>query len=78
MNLDNLIDEYVTILDRDPLDHSESTDVILLEFANNSVSQGFLNDWQMDLIVSGAEPTALLKELVQAAGFAPEPQLAGL
>ena len=32
--LDRLIDEYVTILDRDPLDHSESTDAILLEFAN--------------------------------------------
>ena len=31
---DKLIDEYVTILDRDPLDHSESTDAILLEFAN--------------------------------------------
>ena len=31
---DKLIDEYVTILDRDPLDHSESTDVILEEFAN--------------------------------------------
>jgi hypothetical protein len=32
----------------------------------------------MDLIRSGAEPTALLQELVQAAGFAPEPKLAGL
>ena len=31
---DKLIDEYVTILDRDPLDHSESTDVILEAFAN--------------------------------------------
>ena len=37
MNLDNLIDEYVTILDRDPLDHSESTDVILEEFANKVI-----------------------------------------
>ncbi len=37
MNLDNLIDEYVTILDRDPLDHSESTDVILQEFANKVI-----------------------------------------
>jgi len=35
--LDKLIDEYVTILDRDPLDHSESTDVILLEFANKVI-----------------------------------------
>lgn len=37
MNLDNLIDEYVTILDRDPLDHSESTDVILQAFANKVI-----------------------------------------
>jgi uncharacterized protein (TIGR00730 family) len=50
----------------------------LLQFAQNSVSQGFLNDWQMDLIRSGTEPTALLQDLVQAAGFSPEPQLAGL
>jgi hypothetical protein len=50
----------------------------LLAFTNHSVSQGFLNDWQMDLIRSGTEPSALLKELVQAAGFAPEPKLAGL
>jgi hypothetical protein len=41
--LDDLIDEYVTILDRDPLDHSESTDVILLEFANK-VIQATIND----------------------------------
>ena len=50
----------------------------LLQFAQNSVQQGFLNDWQMDLIRSGTEPTALLKELVQATGFSPEPKLAGL
>ena len=41
--LDKLIDEYVTILDRDPLDHSESTDVILQEFANK-VIQATIND----------------------------------
>jgi uncharacterized protein (TIGR00730 family) len=50
----------------------------LLEFAKNSVQAGFLSDWQMDLIRSGDEPTQLLKELVQAAGFSSEPQLAGL
>jgi uncharacterized protein (TIGR00730 family) len=50
----------------------------LLQFAHNSVTQGFLNDWQMDLIRSGTEPTTLLQELVQAAGFSPEPKLAGL
>ena len=37
--LDKLIDEYVTILDRDPLDHSESTDVILEEFANKVIQE---------------------------------------
>ena len=31
---DKLIDEYVTILDKDPLDQSKSTYVILEEFAN--------------------------------------------
>ena len=41
--LDKLIDEYTTILDRDPLDHSESTDVILLEFANKII-QATIND----------------------------------
>jgi uncharacterized protein (TIGR00730 family) len=50
----------------------------LLQFAQNSVNQGFLNDWQMDLIRSGTEPKALLEELVQAAGFSPQPKLAGL
>jgi len=35
--LDKLIDEYVTILDRDPIDHSESTDVILQEFADKVI-----------------------------------------
>jgi len=41
--LDKLIDEYVTILDRDPLDHSESTDVILEAFANK-VIQAYLKE----------------------------------
>ena len=46
--LDKLIDEYVTILDRDPLDHSESTDVILQEFANK-VIQAYLRETISDL-----------------------------
>ena len=41
--LDNLIDEYVTILDRDPLDHSESTDVILEAFANKVIKATISN-----------------------------------
>ena len=46
--LDNLIDEYATILDRDPMDHSESTDVILQEFANK-VIQAYLKETISDL-----------------------------
>ena len=41
--LDNLIDEYVTILDRDPLDQTKSTDKILQEFANK-VIQAYLKE----------------------------------
>lgn len=43
----------------------------LLRFAKHSTTQGFLSDWQLDLIRTGNEPEALLRELVQAAGFAP-------
>ena len=50
----------------------------LLEFAKNSVTAGFLSDWQMDLIRSGDDPVQLLKDLVQAAGFSPAPKLAEL
>ena len=50
----------------------------LLQFAQHSVKQGFLSDWQMALIRSGTEPTALLQELVQAAGFSPAPDLTSL
>ena len=37
--LDKLIEEYTAILDKDPLDHSESTDVILEAFANKVIEQ---------------------------------------
>lgn len=50
----------------------------MLQFVSNSVSQGFLSDWQMDLIRIGTQPEALLRELVQAAGFNPEPNLKAL
>jgi len=43
----------------------------LLQFAQHSVNQGFLSDWQLDLIRCSAQPEALLQELVQAAGFNP-------
>jgi uncharacterized protein (TIGR00730 family) len=48
----------------------------LLSFAKNSVDQGFLSDWQMDLIRTGDQAQPLLRDLVQAAGFTPQPQLA--
>jgi len=47
----------------------------LLSFTQSSVTAGFLSDWQMALIRSGTEPTALLRELVEAAGFAPDSKL---
>lgn len=50
----------------------------LLQFAQSSVQAGFLSDWQMDLIRSNEDPDSLLKELVQAAGFSPEPHWADL
>ena len=50
----------------------------LLKFASSSVAQGFLSDWQMDLIRVGSQPGALLSELVQAAGFSPVAKLDSL
>jgi uncharacterized protein (TIGR00730 family) len=50
----------------------------LLQFAQSSVAQGFLSDWQMDLIRSGTEPITLLQELIQEAGFSPQPKLTHL
>ena len=50
----------------------------LLSFAQSSVEQGFLSDWQMNLIRSDSDPASLLRELVQAAGFTPAPKLAEL
>lgn len=44
----------------------------LLAFLHTSVQNGFMSDWQMELIHVGAEPIALLKQLVQVAGMAPE------
>jgi hypothetical protein len=46
--LNSLIAEYTVILDKDPMDHSESTDVILQEFANK-VIQAYLKETISDL-----------------------------
>jgi uncharacterized protein (TIGR00730 family) len=50
----------------------------LLQFTANSVAQGFLSGWQLDLIRVDSDPKALLRELVQAAGFVPEAKLQAL
>jgi uncharacterized protein (TIGR00730 family) len=50
----------------------------LLQFANSSVTQGFLSDWQLNLIHVQREPETLLSELVQAAGFTPAAKLEAL
>lgn len=47
----------------------------LLEFLNSTVEQQFLGSWQMDLVRTSTDPHALLRDLVQAAGMSPAPQL---
>jgi len=37
----------------------------LLGFLGQSVREGFMNDWQMDLVQVGSEPDALLRSLVE-------------
>ena len=43
----------------------------LLDFMRESVANGFMSDWQMDLITVGQAPAPLLQALVQAAGTRP-------
>ncbi|MEY4712390.1 MAG: hypothetical protein RIS88_1840 [Pseudomonadota bacterium] len=43
----------------------------LLQFLHASVQQGFMSDWQMDLVEVGSDAPTLLKSLVQGAGLAP-------
>ena len=48
----------------------------LLGFLDSAVKQGFMSDWQIDLIRAGPEARALLQTLVEAAGMAfAKPQL---
>jgi uncharacterized protein (TIGR00730 family) len=44
----------------------------LLAFLNASVNNGFMSDWQMDLIAVASDPAQLLQKLVQTAGISPE------
>ena len=41
----------------------------LLQFLQQSVRHGFMNEAQMELLTVGSEPATLLPELVQAAGL---------
>ena len=42
----------------------------LLGFLQSAVNNGFMNDWQMDLIRTGSDAPLLMQVLVQAAGTA--------
>jgi len=43
----------------------------LMAFIGQVVAQGFMGDWQTELVTLGTEPEALLQSLVQKAGFSP-------
>jgi uncharacterized protein (TIGR00730 family) len=45
----------------------------LLQFLQQAVRNGFMNEAQMELLTVGADPAMLLPQLVQAAGFDPKP-----
>ncbi len=47
----------------------------LLAFLQTSLQQQFVGDWQMGLVRTGSDATALLPGLVQAAGMAPRSRL---
>jgi len=47
----------------------------LLTFLATSVQQGFMQDWQMQLVRTDTDPLRLLPELVQAAGLSSAPGL---
>jgi len=47
----------------------------LLAFLKTSVTQELLSDWQMNLVQIDGSPLTLLPDLVQKAGFTPEPHL---
>ena len=43
----------------------------MMAFMTQVVEDGFMGEWQMDLVRAGEEPAPLLRELVQSAGFNP-------
>ncbi len=50
----------------------------LLQFLQHSVNSQFMGDAQMSLIRTGSDPVALLKGLVEAAGFSPQARMDGI
>jgi len=50
----------------------------LLGFLHQSVAQGFMSDWQMEMLRVGDDTATLLRTLVQAAGLNTEPRLEGI
>ena len=47
----------------------------LMGFLRSAVAQGFMSDWQMDMLRVEADATALLPNLVQAAGLTTQARL---
>jgi uncharacterized protein (TIGR00730 family) len=47
----------------------------LMGFLASAVQQGFMSDWQMDMLTVADQPTRLLPDLVQAAGLSPKARL---
>jgi uncharacterized protein (TIGR00730 family) len=50
----------------------------LIEFMRNTVTEGFVSDWQMDMVRMEAEADSLCEHLIEAAGMNPKPRLAGM
>ena len=48
----------------------------LMAFIDHVVQKGFMTDWQTGLVSVGHEPEALLRRLVETAGFAPAAKVA--
>lgn len=47
----------------------------LMGFLASALQQGFMSDWQMDMLTVADQPTRLLPDLVQAAGLSPTARL---
>jgi uncharacterized protein (TIGR00730 family) len=50
----------------------------LIEFMQTTVAEGFVSDWQMDMVRMEAEADSLCEHLIEAAGMNPKPRLAGM